>query len=946
MKKKMSRKVREALDGNQGNYILPFLWMRGEDESILREEIEKIDSCGIKAVCLESRPHPDFAGPLWWRDFDIVLDEAKKRGMKIWILDDAHFPTGMANGLLPKKYPERAKQYLSVKTIDAAGPVSHGTVDIPYNMKKSFSFIDLGKPMEQTLKEEECLVSIVVHPLLDADTVGSEYKVIYSGEDQPRICGEDENGPFAGLRASVKDGQLICDLPEGVWRIFLVHTTYDEGAKNDYINIIDEDSVKVLIEAVHEAHYARYPEEFGKTIAGFFSDEPGFANTFGYAFDEAIGRRMMPLPWNREMPALLEERLGSGWKEVLPLLWYPGEDDEKTAAVRYAYMDAATRLYQKNFSEQLGKWCADHSVEYIGHVIEDNGEHSRLGCGAGHYFRAMSGQAMAGIDNIGGQVIPGNPNSKRHGFNTTDGPFFHYMLTKMGASAALLQTEKKGRLMCETFGAYGWSMGVRDMKWIADHLLSRGVNYLVPHAFSMAEYPDTDCPPHFYARGNNPEFRYFAELMKYCNRVCHVLSDGKWQPEVGILYDGTLDWMSECMRCEVPGRILYENMIDYAIIPSDVLACADNIGPNTEHYAAEVLNGRLYISGVPLKALIVPGSDYADPLLAAFMQRHPEVKIIFVGKAAPGYGKADSVPLENLVPALKENGVVGARTNFTGPVSFYHYRKESGDLWMVFNESKSRTVRGDLLIRLKDENERIYRYDAMSNRVFEVEQIMASGFETPVMISTVTLEPYESTILFAAGQKEAEENSFDSLREMIPDWPITNLRHRIHGDSKKMLTISDLSGGWKVSVAPALQGQDGTGEELLPDSRIYSGSGEAQSLLPVSDVLPKFSGFMRYRRELQVETAGGNYYLEAEHLYEAARVLVNGTEVASRLCPPYRFDLTGAFREGANTLEIEVVNTPLRDVLNHDQGMWGYEKGLYEPSGMFGRIRLIHCADQ
>ena len=61
-------------------------------------------------------------------------------------------------------------------------------------------------------------------------------------------------------------------------------------------------------------------------------------------------------------------------------------------------MDTVTRLYEKNFSRQLGRWCSGHSVSYIGHIIEDNNVNGRLGCGAGHYFRAMSGQEMAGID--------------------------------------------------------------------------------------------------------------------------------------------------------------------------------------------------------------------------------------------------------------------------------------------------------------------------------------------------------------------------------------------------------------------------------------------------------------------------------------------------------------------------------------------------------------------
>ena len=42
------------------------------------------------------------------------------------------------------------------------------------------------------------------------------------------------------------------------------------------------------------------------------------------------------------------------------------------------------------------------------------------------------------------------------------------------------------------------------MKWIADHFLVRGVNWFVPHAFSMAAFPDWDCPPHFYAHGQTP----------------------------------------------------------------------------------------------------------------------------------------------------------------------------------------------------------------------------------------------------------------------------------------------------------------------------------------------------------------------------------------------------------------------------------------------------------
>lgn len=66
---------------------------------------------------------------------------------------------------------------------------------------------------------------------------------------------------------------------------------------------------------------------------------------------------------------------------------------------------------------------------------------------------------------------------------------------------------KKGRALCEVFGAYGWAEGLKLMKWLLDHMLVNGINYFVPHAFSMKDFPDPDCPPHFYARGMNPQFR-------------------------------------------------------------------------------------------------------------------------------------------------------------------------------------------------------------------------------------------------------------------------------------------------------------------------------------------------------------------------------------------------------------------------------------------------------
>ena len=92
------------------NHLFPFFWQHGEEEEVLVEYVEKIYQSGMRAVCVESRPHPDFIGEQWWTDLGIIIRECQKRNMKIWILDDAHFPTGYANGKIKSKYPQYLKQ--------------------------------------------------------------------------------------------------------------------------------------------------------------------------------------------------------------------------------------------------------------------------------------------------------------------------------------------------------------------------------------------------------------------------------------------------------------------------------------------------------------------------------------------------------------------------------------------------------------------------------------------------------------------------------------------------------------------------------------------------------------------------------------------------------------------------------------------------------------------
>ncbi len=66
---------------------------------------------------------------------DVILDKAEWLGMQVWILDDAHFPTGYANGRV-KSAPDDLKQwYLKHQELDFTGPVDSGWVAVSRNGK-------------------------------------------------------------------------------------------------------------------------------------------------------------------------------------------------------------------------------------------------------------------------------------------------------------------------------------------------------------------------------------------------------------------------------------------------------------------------------------------------------------------------------------------------------------------------------------------------------------------------------------------------------------------------------------------------------------------------------------------------------------------------------------------------------------------------------------------
>ncbi len=835
----MQETLNKLLNGEFDNHIFPFFWLHGEDEKTIRDYMKAVYDANIRAVCVESRPHPDFAGPKWWQDMDVILDEARNRNMKVWILDDSHFPTGFANGRMADAPLELCRQCLVYRTVQCPPSGSEMTVDV-----------------------DECRVSTPFVPYNDMERydVENRNKRFYDDDKLLGLIAVRKNGSLPDgiidLSANIEKKSFVFRVPQGEWTLYVLHLTRNRGARRQFINMTSKESCRILLDEVHEKFWQHYSSDFGNTIAGFFSDEPELGN--GHLYD--TGKPIWKLEdqaWGSDVQTEMKKRLGDNWVSLMPLIWDRSFDQTEAAKVRFEYMDALTSLVEKNFSEQVGGWCRDHGVKYIGHIIEDENQHYRTGSSLGHYFRGLGGQDMSGIDMIGTQVRPqGEIDEERR-----SGRFYHFVLASLAASAAAIDPKKHGDSMCEIFGAVGWKEGVRLEKYLADHCLVRNINNFVPHAFSLRKYPDPDCPPHFYNHGNDPQIRHFGKLMLYMNRIATLTKSGHSVPETAVLYAAESDWMGKCMPPEDVAEPLARNQIAYDFIPADVFTRKERY--NTDLSEGLCVNGRKY------KSLIIPACEHLAPCVENILPYLKEkgVQIINAANISP-----ELIPDE-----LDKRSLRSVLLNPENPdIRMLHIASDM-DLWMFVNEGKE-LWKG--VVSLPSSGECCV-YDAWENGLRSV-KTEADGNRTKVCL---TLKPLKSTILLFGCNASSSyflPESFDGAE--IPlnnDWERSVCRAIDYPNFKNGKTVS------------------------LPDS--------------LAAEMPHFSGFVRYERKDFIEKVPSRAILSVSDAHEGVEVFVNGSSAGLQIVPDYCFEIGGYLKQGMNTVRIEVATNSERENMPEDR---------------------------
>ncbi len=831
-------------NGRYENSIAPFLWLHHEDDGLIVKELKAIHDAGIGAVCLESRTHDEFCRDGWWEDLAVIFKTCKELGMKVWILDDKHFPSGYANGIFKDRYPHLRQKPILQRHTDLYGPVRQGAV-----------LVDLHKP-----RGEDTVVAVLA---MRRTPDGNAF-----------------DGTIIDLSDSYVGGRVYFDLPEGLWTIAAIMTSEVEVSMAFDCDKLSNEATDAYIEEVYASHYAHFPEEFGKTLLGFFSDEPCFHNN-RYQPGEALDF-YAAYPWNQTVFEELSSRWGDKIYDKLLRLWHPFADGS-TERLRADYFDVITALYRDNFSMRIGNWCEEHGVMYIGHIIEDNGRHKQTGCSAGHYFRALEGQHMSGVDVVLHQIMPGLTDVSSVGhvsYRQMDNVFFHYELAKLAASAAHSENRKQGRAMCEIFGAYGWAEDTAFMKYLADHFLVRGINYFVPHAFSPLAY-DPDCPPVFYNGGNNPTYRYLHRLMTYMNRVAAFSKGALHVPTCAIVYDAEASYAAAPYTDDkVIAKTLYDAALDYDILPFDRLEKIDADG---------CLNGEYY------PVILMP--------LAAYISKDNRQKLERLKDRVTVVGDfpIDGFPFVPLAELLSFMEPYRRLTLSENAHYIRHLQLDRGGKICLFLSNEDMTGTQTVTLRLKGFDGGLYTvYDPFDN--------IALTRESETGEISVTLAPYHLTVLLFGEKGEVSEE-----------------KHLTEFDGEE--SVLDLT--WEIALCR---------EKDYPAFTVWKRTDHLDSVTG-KDALPAFSGMMRYTATLPdvLPSGGERVILDLGTVGDSAIVTVGGRNVGERLFPPYRFDITEALSYGRK-LSVTVSNTSVfeaPDVFSRYM--------LLKPSGILGPVKLIVC---
>lgn len=461
----------------------PFWAWNGKlDPEKLTSQIRMFKKMGLGGFYMHVRTGMDspYLGEEFMSYIRLCIETAKEHDMLAWLYDEDRWPSGTAGGRVTAGKPENVRKSL-LFTPDPypQPPVPRQTGPEP------------GRGQENIRQENGTLLAVYDILLNEDGTLKQVYRITSASPEK------------AGASR---------------WYAYMEYASDDPWFNNHaYVDTLNPDAISDFISLTHEAYYKSTGEFFGSTVPAIFTDEPQF--TPKQPLDFALEKKDVFLPWTADFDNLYKSTYGEDLLEHLPeLLWELPEG--KLSPVRWRFQNLLTDLFVRNYCQQIGDWCREHSLSLSGHVMGEGSLYDQTQA-VGDAMRCYRAFGIPGIDML------------------CD---FHEYTTVKQAQSIMHQTGREG-LLSELYGVTGWDYDFRGYKLQGDWQAALGVTVRVPHLswMTMKGEAKRDYPASIGYQ--SPWWKEYSMVEDHFARLNTALTRGKPVVRAAVIHPIESYWL-------------------------------------------------------------------------------------------------------------------------------------------------------------------------------------------------------------------------------------------------------------------------------------------------------------------------------------------------------------------------------------------------------------------
>ncbi len=368
---------------------------------IITQELVKIKDCGFGGIVSncpfgEASKGEDFESGKDYdsylkneEDFKIlehIANECERLGLRLWIYDEQGYPSGGAGGM----------------TVDANPDFEARSLAIVEKQLMAGEEITLNLPIGY-----EAFVSAMVYGS-DSDIHGiTNFNPVYVANCYKSVDPVTLKNPTE--KSAVATFFVIKHAFE------YTHAQHNVFAARRYLDVGNPEAVREFLNNTYEVYYNKLGKRFnnndlgGKipdigTIEAFFTDEPSYQGCNMHllslpkkARHQAIeGAELLPVVnWSKYFDTEFEKLNGYSCLDKLIYCFAGDCDDAKK--FRLDFYKTTSNLVENAFFKQIGEWCADHNVNFSGHILLEDAifYHPTF---EGNYFNLLRHMHYPGID--------------------------------------------------------------------------------------------------------------------------------------------------------------------------------------------------------------------------------------------------------------------------------------------------------------------------------------------------------------------------------------------------------------------------------------------------------------------------------------------------------------------------------------------------------------------